>query len=276
MLAEILANPVAWPLWAVLAFAVTMYPLGLLMPGCLCCSSGCTQCGHLYYGYQEGQFSAGRLCCTGTIVSSVTLRLTNIGPATSNLVTRVGAGSVYNKNTAAFACSSLSGDYVLPLVRQVFGNGTLTPEATCRWTLDVARTCSTGGFANVQPYLFYTAQQTPGQPLNFPNYYLFMPQFEWKIAGFFRTQRCSGHPGPESCNTGTTYQSNSWVAKVDFGPPQTPLLPRVVLSEQRCNPAGIVFDRTIRLLSNESCDFPGFDPFMPTGNTGCEFQVELV
>ena len=42
MLAEILANPVSWPLWAVLAFAATMYPLGLLMPGCVCCASGCT------------------------------------------------------------------------------------------------------------------------------------------------------------------------------------------------------------------------------------------
>lgn len=269
MLAEILSNPVAWPLWAVLLFAATMYPLGLLMPGCACCSSGCTQCGFLYYGYQEGQFSDGRLCCTGTIVPSVTLRLTNIGPATSNLVIRVGAGSTYDKNTAAFACSSLSGDYVLPLVRQVSG-GTSTPEATCQWTLDVARTCSTGGFANVQPATFYT-----GQSLNFPNYYLIMSQFESKMAGFFKTQRCSGYPGPESCNIGTTYQSNLWVAKVDFGPPQTPLLPKVLLSEQRCNPAGIVFDPTIRLLSHESCDF-GFDPFMPTGDTGCEFTVELV
>jgi hypothetical protein len=42
MLAEILANPVAWPLWAVLAFAATMYPLGLLMPGCVCCGNECT------------------------------------------------------------------------------------------------------------------------------------------------------------------------------------------------------------------------------------------
>ena len=44
MLAEILSNPVAWPLWAVLVFAATMYPLGFMMPGCACCGSTCIKC----------------------------------------------------------------------------------------------------------------------------------------------------------------------------------------------------------------------------------------
>ena len=274
MLAEILANPVALPRWAVLAFAVTMYPIGLLMPGCVCCGSpGCTQCGYLYYGYQTGQLSDGRLCCTGTIASSVTLRLTNIGSATSNKVTR-SSGSSYSKKTSSFACSSMAGDYVLPLVRQVYASTSTTPSATCQWTMDVTETCTAGGSANVQPYIYYTDQQTPGGELGFPNYWLFLTQFIWKMAGTYRLQTCSGHPGIESCNIGQTWTSSSWKTMVDLGPPGTPMLPKILLSEQKCNPAGIVFDNSIKPLAADDCNVPVW--LIGNVDTGCEFTVELV
>lgn len=273
MLAEIASNPAAWPLWGVLVFAALMYPLGLLLPGCACCASGCTQCGYLYYGYQTGQYSDGRLCCTGTIASSVTLRLTNIGPATSSKVTR-SSGASYTKQTSSFACSSVAGDYVLPLVRQVYGSTSTTPSATCKWTMDVTETCTAGGSANVQPYIYYTDQQTPGGELSFPFYFLFLTQFVWKMAGTYRVQNCSGYPDIESCNVGQTWTSASWRTMVDVGPPYTPMLPKIILSEQRCNPAGIVFDNTIKPLAVEACDV-GFGFFGPVA-TGCEFSVELV
>jgi len=273
MFAEIAANPAALPLWGVFVFAALMYPLGLLLPGCPCCEGGsCTQCGFLYYGYQTGQYSDGRLCCTGAIASSVTLRLTNIGPNTSSKVTR-GSGASYTKTTASFACSSMAGDYVLPLVRQVYG-GSSTQEATCRWTMIVTETCTAGGSANVQPYVYYNSQQTPGDELSFPQYWLFLTQFVWKMAGTYRVQTCSGHPGVESCNVGQTWTSASWKTMVDVGPSFPTMLPKILLSEQRCNPAGIVFDNNIKPWAVQACDV-GFGFFGPV-ETGCEFKVELV
>jgi hypothetical protein len=259
MLAEILANPVAWPLWAVLVFAASMYPLGFMLPGCVCCGpSGCTQCGTFAVGYAAGQSEWGAMCCDGTIATSVTLRITNVGPATSSDVVR-GTGATYTKTTTAFSCSSLSGDYVLPLQRINSGS-----YAMCSWKYINYSSCAAFADNSVAPFP-YNPNGGP-DTASFPNYYLSADSFGRVLSGSRRTQTCSGYPGIESCDIGSTDMSTDWFVYLENRP-------YVIPSVQKCNPAGTVFSASTRVVVTGKCGYPsaiyGFD-------TGCTVSVELV
>jgi hypothetical protein len=266
MLAEILANPVAWPLWAVFVFAATMYPLGFMLPGCVCCGAGnCTQCGVLESPYQSNQPAYGRMCCTGSIASTVTLRVTSVGPPPPVVVFR-GTGASYSRVSATFNCSAMDGDYVLPLVRSVFAN-----QGFCEWSVDTYPTCATQLRATLIPLSY---DPTLGTAVAFPSWFLSLERFERTIPGSFRFQTCSGHPGIESCNTGTTLTAQNWLALYS-GPNAPGGLPRpqIRLEEQRCNPAGITLATNHRFVVNQHCA-SGFT--FGTNDTGCEFRMELV
>lgn len=264
MLAEILANPVAWPLWAVLAFAVTMYPLGLLMPGCVCCgTSGCTQCGVFATGYAAGQDANGRMCCTGTIAPTITVRVTNVGPATSSFVTRTSLPptSSYSRRTAVFNCSQMNADYVLPLSRQNFG-----PNATCSWSIEAGVTCDTGDYRLMGLGPSTQDPTPPNTTATFPNWWLLTSLFVFTLRGSSTTQICTGHPGVESCNTGSSSGFIPW-----FVSPEASI--GVLISEQRCNPAGTVIGSSVPLWTNESCQ-PRQN--ISAFNTGCLARIEIV
>lgn len=259
MLAEIASNPAAWPLWGVLVFAALMYPLGLLLPGCVCCGpSGCTQCGTFSIGYAAGQSENGAMCCTGTIAPSITIRLTNTGSATSSLVTRSASSGSYTKTTASFSCSALSGDYVIPLNRINFGT-----YALCPWAQENFSSCDAYSDVQVNPSSYDPTNSSV--TVSFPSYYLAIFNFNRTFSGSFRVQTCSGFPGVESCNVGTTTSSSYWI--YDIG------RPFVVLSEQRCNPAGTVFGTSIPVFAYAIC---ASSTIYPSRDTGCTVSVELV
>jgi hypothetical protein len=258
MLAEILANPSAWPLWGVFLFAATMFPLGFLLPGCVCCgTSGCTQCGTFAVGYAAGQSEWGAMCCDGTVAASVTLRIANVGPATSSDVVR-GSGATYTKTTAAFSCSSLSGDYVVPLQRINSGS-----YAMCSWNYVNASSCAAWADNAIGPF-YYDPNGGPGTT-SFPSYYLSVYSFSRILSGFFTTQTCSGHPGVESCGVGFTDSSTEWFVYLEDRP-------YVIPSVQKCNPAGTVFSTSTRVVVTGKCLSSSSYNFF----TGCLVSVELV
>lgn len=242
MLAEILANPVAWPLWAVLAFAATMYPLGLLMPGCVCCGSGCTECGFLPYGDAPPQNHFGRMCCNGTISASVTVRVTSVGPSLGTQVVRgFGFGSQYFKTTTTYPCTAKDGDYVLALIRTDFSNPGV--QYFCRWETGLT----------IEPF-------TNGA---WPNWRLRMSSSGWGQTWTVTTltQQCTGHPGIESCNTGTTTTAN--VNCLLRTTANGTSFDTAGFSIQKCNPAGVLISSSAALRTT-SVDL------------GCRVSVELV
>jgi hypothetical protein len=248
MLAEILANPVAWPLWAVFLFAATMYPIGLLMPGCVCCgTSGCTECGVLTTGYVDPQNAHGRMCCTGTLANSITVRITNVGGATSQTVVR-GAGSPYSKTTKTYDCSALAGDYVITKYRFATVPGTFS----CGWS---------GGDSEIlSQFIFATVASGA-----FPNWKgALQANFGYRLVTT-RNQTCTGFPGVESCNVGTTstgYQEEY----LDDGAgsiPGTPTVAGGVNTVQNCAGVGAISIASATVYSS------GVD-------TGCRVSVEIV
>ena len=260
MLAEIAANPTSLPLWAVFLFAAAMYPLGLLLPGCPCCgTSGCTQCGTFAAGYASGQNEYGRMCCTGTVASSVTVRLTNVGTATSTYVVRGTTTPSYSRTTSTFSCSAIAGDYVLSLQRINAGS-----YANCSWAGSDFSSCAAYREASVAP-LPYDPNNT-ATTVSFPTYYLSLSTFIRTMNGSVRLQTCSGYPGVESCNIGTTVSSSVWnVWQTDR--------PFVILSDQRCNPAGTLLASAQAFSTDTQCGSgTTYGPY----DTGCRYQVELV
>jgi hypothetical protein len=270
MLAEILANPVAWPLWAVFLFAATMYPLGFMMPGCVCCAGGnCTTCGLTSAPYESQPSGWGRMCCTGTAAPSITLRLTRVSGATETTVTRdFPSAANYNKYTRTYSCSQLDGDYVLGL-SNINSSGTIQ----CRWNLTSGSgslyksfsVAPSSGFGNFPPYT------NPA----FPDWYMF-----WALVASVQlttlTQRCSGFPGVESCSVGTTSITFT-TFNGDFGwalanPAFFINGPR---SAQSCDPSGILFNNAVIL------DDPNYNPQFPSGGGRgsfgtCAWKVEIV
>ena len=265
MLAEILANPVAWPLWGVFLFAATMFPLGFLLPGCVCCGGGnCTQCGSFLYPQGTSQNASGRMCCTGTIATSVTLRITNVGSATSSYIAR-GAGSTYTKITSTFACSTIDGDYVVPLSRTMGSD-----SAACEWSLDTYETCQTQAAFTLTPY---TASIDPssmsGTPQSYPTWFLTLTQIKKTISGTVRIQTCSGYPDFETCNIGSTRTSSAWLM---IRLQSTPF-PKSMFTVEACSPSGVVLETNQRMQVSQNCDSGfAFGPY----DTGCEFRLELV
>lgn len=271
MLAAIASDPTALPLWVAFLFAVAMYPLGLLLPGCPCCVGGCTQCGLYATGYAAGQDGYGRMCCTGTFAASVTVRVTNVGSASSSVVTRT-AGTSYIKRTYTFNCNSVVGDYVLPSMR----SATAT-SATCFWGVNEDI------YSPPPLYRLLPANNTGFAPDtgDFPNWkYWLRMFFTDSNRPSVRTQTCSGYPGVESCNIGTTA---SWYASLalwrsgtsDSGPDGIGPIAYgdTTYSAERCNPSGVTFSSSLKILASVSD---------PTGtsfgimDTGCDVKVEFV
>jgi hypothetical protein len=261
MFAEIAANPAALPLWGVFVFAALMYPLGLLLPGCPCCGSGCTQCGTFATGYAEGQDAAGRMCCTGTLSSSVTVRYTNVGPSTSSHVERSSTTSPYIKTTSTFSCDSMNADYVLNLSRINLG-----PSASCEWAIEAGETCNTGDYRLISLRPRLSDRYPPYTTESFPGYRLELLS-RTTLSGQFRTQTCSGHPGVETCNVGSTGSVQMFF--VDPDP-----IPSVVVTEQKCNPSGLVVASSVYLWTNQSCTTGSV--LSASRNTGCLAKIEIV
>jgi hypothetical protein len=172
MIAEIISNPVAWPLWAVLVFAATMYPLGFMLPGCVCCgSTGCTTCGNASTPYEEQDSGQGRMCCSGTLASSVTVRITHQGAATGSYAELLGP--LYDgrriRTTRTVDCSSIDGDYVLTRYRP---NGDYYNTNGCAWGYTGPSTINSNG--TTPGIAFITLGPTPEyQYLPFPQWLLY-------------------------------------------------------------------------------------------------------
>jgi len=276
MLAEILANPVAWPLWAVLVFAAAMYPLGFMLPGCVCCQSGgnCTTCGTPSLPYEE-QFSPhGRMCCTGTAAPSMTLRITTTSAATITTVTRDFPSSAnYDKYTRTYSCSQLNGDYVLALSRTT-NPGDSTGTMRCIWQLQSGSGSLYKSFS-VSPSSGFIAGAPPYTSPPYPQWYMFWTLVA-SVQATFLTQRCAGPPATENCNAGTTSTTYATFFG-DFGysldyPAFFINGPR---STQSCTPPSMVFNNSVLL------DDPNYDPRFPAGGGRgsfgtCAYRVEIV
>jgi hypothetical protein len=248
MLAEILANPVAWPLWAVLVFAASMYPLGFMLPGCVCCGGGnCTQCGLLYLPYGEGQNDFGRMCCNaGTKMSSITVRITNVGPATSTTYVRgTPSGGFYSRRNMVFNCASLAGDYVF------FENGNCDYGVGYGATGYFSRPYSDGDFPGWRMWLFKGDAVSYG--ISF--------------------QTCSGFPGVESCGTPTFSTTNT--GEVYYWPDSVIALSETWygiksarMTEQMCDLRGLVFGESVELRASTV--------YGAQYDTGCRHKLEVV
>lgn len=256
-------DPVALPLWAVLLFAASMYPLGLMLPGCVCCGGGnCTTCGNASSGYGASQNAYGMMCCAGTIAASITVRLTHVGASTSSLETRSSTGASYTKTTASFSCSSADGDYVIPLRKIGFPSS----GYECTWFSQVYDSCATTRYMHLVPSSDCSGTTPVGG--TFPNYAFVFNWLEFTLSGSLRTQACTfdADLGSESCTVGTTITSSTW--NVSLGKPC------VEMSAQRCNPAGLVFLTSGVLWASTRCEYP-FE-IRDSFDTGCRFRLELV
>lgn len=247
MLSAIASDPTALPLWVVFLFAVAMYPLGILLPGCPCCGSACTQCGVLATGYKDPQNANGRMCCTGTLAPSVTLRVTNVGPATGITVSRTG-GTPYTKTTKTYDCTGYLGDYVLPSTR------VLSPTAgySCGWYVG-------DGTIGWRFYIF------PAEAGAFPDYRLrLQANFGYRLVTS-RIQSCSGYPDIESCNVGFTTTANQemYVDETAIGSPGAAYVSGGTLSVQKCSPAGLLA-------------FASLPVFVTGIDTQCRVKLEVV
>lgn len=268
MLAEILANPIAWPLWAVFLFAATMYPLGFMLPGCVCCASGCTTCGIVATGYATGQNQYGRMCCDGTMATSITLRITSVGVATGTSVSRsIPAGGYYTRKTKTWSCTTLDGDYVLSINRYV-DNG-----HSCGWLAGYIADVSQG--LSVFPFIYNGPLRVPSIDLAFPDWQLFSrTQFRNGFTRSVRTQTCSGYPDFESCTIGSTSSESvdGYVGDTPlnyYGPDGGGLVTTgPVFSTQKCDPSGTVFSTTAKIYTDLVPD--------SLTDSGCTVKVELV
>lgn len=249
MLSAIASDPTAIPLWITLLFAVAMYPLGLLLPGCPCCGGGpCTQCGILATGYAAGQNADGRMCCNGTRPASITLRVTNVGGATSSTVDRAG-GSPYTRYTRTFNCNAVAGDYVLTGVRAI---AVPFSQYTCYWS-------ASDGTTGRSMMLYAVAGAA------FPDWYQRLKSvFGTSFPVTLRTQTCTGFPGPEACNIGTTSTVNQTMYLDQTGLYyDSSYITGGLLSAQACDPRGMTLLTSAPLYSNGA-------------DTGCRMKVEFV
>ena len=248
MLAEIASNPAAWPLWGVLVFAAMMYPFGLLLPGCVCCGGGnCTQCGLTYLPYGSGQNDFGRMCCdAGTKMSSITVRITIAGPASSTTYVRgASSGGSYLRRTMVFDCASLAGDYVFS------ESGNCSYGAGYGATGYVSRPFSDGDFPGWKMWLFKSTS----------------------VYFSFRFQTCSGYPGFEVCSVPGAMSSD--VAVVYYWPDSVSALGQTWyginstrMTSQMCDLRGLVFGESVELRADTSYG-SGYD-------TGCRHKLEIV
>ena len=277
MLAEILANPVAWPLWAVLAFAATMYPLGLLMPGCVCCQSGgnCTTCGTPSLPYEE-QFSPfGRMCCAGTAAPSIVLRVTTTSASPMTTVYRdFPSAANYDKHTRTFSCSQLDGDYVLALSRTTNPSDS-TGTMRCLWQIQSGSGSLYRTFT-VSPSSGFISGAPPYTSPPYPEWYMF-----WTLSASIQVsslvQRCAGPPATESCNAGTTTITYTSL-QFNFGNSlaQPSFFINGPRSTQSCTPPSMVFNNSVLLYDTN------YPPEYPHGGGGagsfgtCAYRVEIV
>jgi len=284
MLAEIASNPVAWPLWAVLLFAATMYPLGFMLPGCVCCgttSSECTTCGIIATGYAEGQNGYGRMCCDGTIAEEVTVRITSTGPSFVNVISRGGLGDAppsgatsYQKVTRALSCSSWDGDYVMALDRS-------------------AQSSPSQNICPFNTYTFYSAPFIRMYPANnsglsydtadFPYWKYWLSMF---FTGDYRPtvsyQTCSGYPGTESCGSAFDIAWTGgvalWRSGFDWDGPDGsgPVsYGDTIYDTQRCDPSGVLVSNSSR-LAMRLVPPSGGGPTEYQYLSGCVIKVEFV
>jgi hypothetical protein len=255
MLAEILANPAAWPLWGVFLFAATMFPLGFMLPGCVCCAGAgnCTTCGSSSASYEAQATGYGRMCCTGSIPSSVTMRVIRLSAATITTVVRgsTDASGNYSKTTTIITCADIGGDYVLAL--QTFDPVLLYKD--CSWRFAASNAAGNDLVLSLAPDRSYNADT-----LNWPQW-----KYYWSIISSLsrwrRFQTCSGHPDIESCNIGTTASDARIIvmpAGVEkIGP----------YSEQKCNPSEVVLASSMTAL---------FDDFFFLTSSGCTYSFEMM
>ena len=250
MLAEIASNPAAWPLWGVLVFAALMYPLGLLLPGCVCCGAGdCTQCGNIGYPYDSRQTDFGRMCCNeGTKRNSITVRITNTGPASSVKYTRPASTSgSYSRYTITFNCGSVDGDYVL------YGNGNCSYGVGYGASGYVSRPYSDGDFPGWRMWFYIGLNAT----------------YSYALA------TCTGYPGIESCglpsrtfNTGAP--SYYWPDSVDaIGTTWYGIKSERQLN-QICDLRGFVFGNSVELHADVAISYTA------NYDTGCRHRLEIV
>ena len=272
MLSAIASDPTALPLWVVFLFAVAMYPLGLLLPGCPCCGGGnCSTCGSTSSPYESQSTGWGRMCCSGTAASTVTLRVTTTSAASETSIERGSPNffGQYQKITRTFTCSSLDGDYVLNLSRSYSA-----PTWSCAWLFS-----SYGGSAGKTISFTITPNSgvggvPPYTNPSWPDWYLFWVTKAW-VPMSRKVQTCSGYPGPESCNIGTT---SSWVAFFDGDMTTTLSQPANFIfgpfSSQACTPAARVFGTSIP-FDQGFLDYP--DPNVERGSLGpCRWKVEIL
>jgi len=251
-------DPVALPVWAVFLFALSLYPLGFLMPGCPCCGGGaCTECGVLAWGYVAEQDGNGRMCCaSGTVAASVTLRITNVGPATAEMVF-LGSGASYQKDTRRFPCSDVAGDYVFPLLKRGSAQNVL-----CTWE-------------QFFPLYWVLAPAINGA---FPNWKL-TANVQPQLPSTRRLQTCSMSGGVESCNIGSTSTTTATLCFWYQAPATSPgvwesgALDAASFAVENCTLSGVSFNVFPRVCN------PGIS--WPTAQTepplsGCEWRVELV
>jgi hypothetical protein len=247
MLSAIASDPTVIPLWITLLFAASLYPLGLLLPGCQCCQSGCAECGVLATGYADPQNAFGRMCCTGSRPAEVTVRITNSGPASSSVIER-GTGGTYTKTTRTFQCSDIEGDYVIAAYRIAAISG----QFACGWT---------GGDSNTQS-LFDLYPESVGA---FPGWRMRITANLGYQPVVRRVQTCSGFPpGPESCTVGTTTTVYEELHMDETGAgANTGKVIGSTQSSQQCNPAGLI---------NKT----GLTVWQVNVDTGCRMNLEIV
>jgi hypothetical protein len=255
MFAEIAANPAALPLWGVFVFAALMYPLGLLLPGCPCCGGGnCTTCGSTSAAYEGQATGYGRMCCTGTIPGSVTVRVTRLSAASIVSVHRGspdGSG-VYTKTTTTIFCSDIGGDYVLS--QRPF-NASL-PYRDCGWGFGATNAAGNPLSLGLAP-----DREMNADTFTWPQW-----QYYWSIVSSLSRrrvfQRCSGFPDVESCNppTSTVNDARDIVMPTDAGKVGP-------YSVQQCSPAGTLLSSSMNAL---------FDDFFSFTPSGCTYKFEVV
>lgn len=230
MLAEIASDPTVLPLWATLLFAATMYPLGLLLPGCVCCgSTGCTTCGNPMLPYEEQDTGKGRMCCSGTLAENVTVRITHQGDASASLAEY--GGPYYDgsrtKTTRTIYCSSIDGDYVL--TRNLGGSDYYTAECNgCFWAFYGSLYETTGMHAiRLFPDCLATSLPSPQWMLNCR----MVPFVRYGEVYELCEAPCSTVSWVVSGSTESPYTNDDWGGAV--GP----------FSEQHCSPpTGIILD----------------------------------
>ena len=188
------------------------------------------------------------MCCTGTLAPSITVRVTNTGPASSVYSRRTSPDyfGYYQKVTATFPCSSFAGDYVMP-------------RSGCEWR--------TGGLG------LSGGAVVPLSGTAFPDWYLYssLSSGTWTITR--RVQTCTGYPGPESCNVGSTNTTTGQTFATPM-PIESYSHPYSIRSEtfnvQKCNPSGVLLADPATIAWWIGSASGAEDA------TGCQIRVEIV